>query len=88
MAAAEFEIVQVLEEVIYIADLDRGGRSVTNDAEAVVEELAAAHLARRIVYRDTAGRWDELRHEDGRFVGFAPWAGPVPQMAADPADGR
>ena len=81
MATAEFEIVLVVGAVIYIADLDRGGRSVTNDADAVVEELVVAFSAKRIVYRDTTGRWDELRHENGCFVGFAPWVGSTPETA-------
>lgn len=53
--------------------------TITNDAEAVVEELAAkGHLpdGRRLFYIDSEGAEDELVHEHGRFVGFAP--GPRP----------
>lgn len=46
--------------------------TVTNDAEAVVAEVAKAHGDARIAYLDTDGRWDELRHDAGVFRGFAP----------------
>lgn len=49
--------------------------SVTNDAEAVIEELAAAGNlpnGRRLFYFDSEGQKDELIHENGRFVRFAP----------------
>jgi hypothetical protein len=69
---SDFEVVQVTDEAVWIIDLDRGGASVTNDADRVVEDLAAKYGARRIIYRDSIGNWDELRHEAGRFLGFAP----------------
>ena len=56
--------------------LERGGegRSLTNDAEAVIAQLAGRGVleGRRVLYQDTEGRWDEMRHEAGRFRGFAP----------------
>lgn len=60
-------------DVIVVIDLDDGGRSVTNDAENVVAELAARFnlRQRRIVYCDTEGRWDGLAvADDGTFAGF------------------
>lgn len=62
---------------LVIRDLD-GPVSVTNDAEAVVEDLVAqGHLpeGRRLFYYDTDGCYDELLHAGGRFTGFRP--GPV-----------
>lgn len=47
--------------------------SVTNDAENVVRYLHDEGLLRheRLVYRDTMGCWDEIRHDGaGRFQGF------------------
>lgn len=61
---------------VWIVDND-DGRSVTNDAERVVAELVARFGNRRFFYRDTIGRWDELKHDGRAFVGFAPsprWA--------------
>jgi hypothetical protein len=60
------------DDVIVIIDHDDGSRSVTNDAENVVADIAARFdlRARRIVYRDSEGRWDGLVVECGRFAGF------------------
>lgn len=46
---------------ILVVDLD-AGMTITNDAERVVEVLARAVAlpGRRVLYRDTDGRWDEL----------------------------
>ena len=54
--------VEVLKHgnIVFIVDLDNGGRSVTNDAEAVWAEVQAKHPGSRLVYRDTMGRWDEI----------------------------
>jgi hypothetical protein len=59
--------------VIAIIDYDQG-RSVTNDAENVIADLAACFdLSRyRVIYRDTRGIWDELLVDrTGRFAGFS-----------------
>jgi hypothetical protein len=54
------------EGFVLVEDLGRG-MSVTNDAEAVVAALAkkAPIAGRRILYRDSEGRWDEIVHGDG-----------------------
>lgn len=57
-------------EVVFVEDVGTG-MSVTNNAEAVVERVAAAHPGRRIIYRDSEGDWDELLHRSGVFVDFA-----------------
>ena len=36
------------------------GKSVTNDAEWVWEQVHAMYPSRRLIYRDTMGRWDEI----------------------------
>ena len=63
--------------VLVVVDLDRGGwRSVTNDAEGVVSDLAElrpdllAHV-RLVPYQDSMGRGDALRvSHEGTFGGF------------------
>lgn len=72
MFTADYDVVKVAEDMVWIVDLDRGNRSVTNDAERVVAELAKQYGERRIIYRDSMGRWDELVHEAGRFTGYRP----------------
>ena len=65
----------------YICLVDRdcsGCRSVTNDIDRIIKDDLAAILtpAVRLVYRDSEGRWDEvkLKHDSGTpiFDGFAP----------------
>lgn len=71
---ATFKIAFVTDTLVLLIDQD-GERSVTNDAQGVIDRLKAdiGELGqRRIYYRDTAGRFDELRVVDGCFQGFAP----------------
>lgn len=62
----------VEDGIVCIVDCD-SGRTVTNDAEAVVADLKTAGLdldALAIIYRDTLGVWDQLLVDGGRFAGF------------------
>jgi hypothetical protein len=64
-----------VEEPGFVVVTDLGtGRSVTNDAAAVLLELGreTGLEGKRVIYRDTDGRWDELLHEGVHFRGFAP----------------
>ena len=69
---SDFNIVQITAGAVWIEDLcaERGGLSVTNDVEGVCAELTLRYGERKIYYKDTDGRWDELRHDAGRFMGF------------------
>lgn len=71
-----FRVDSIREDAVHIRDLDVG-MSVTNDAENVVEYLYNVYGNRRFVYRDTMGRWDELTHDHGKFIGFAPSTQPL-----------
>ena len=69
-----------METIVFIRDLDLGGRSVTNDAEQVYEECQKAHGACRVVYQDSQGEWAEMvKHINwmGETIGFRPWHGLV-----------
>lgn len=72
---ARFAVADVTAEDLVIVDLD-GLKSITNDAEAVVNYLNAVAPnglgERRIFYRDTQGRFDEIKTKNGAFDGFAP----------------
>lgn len=70
---ASFTVTLVTDDIIFIVDNDDGSKSVTNDAEHVCYEIHQTWPGKRIVYRDTMGRWDELVHEKGTFVRFAPF---------------
>jgi polysaccharide deacetylase 2 family uncharacterized protein YibQ len=65
-----FSITEIKDDRVVILDNNLGGRSVTNDAENVVEYLYNVYGNRRIFYIDSEGILDELRHNKGEFVGF------------------
>lgn len=70
---AKYEVLGFDGDAVWIADIGEDtDRSVTNDAEAVVQSLANRYGTRRIIYKDTMGRFDELVHERGVFKHFAP----------------
>lgn len=67
---SSFSITEIKDDRVVILDNNLGGRSVTNDAENVVEYLHSVYGNRRIFYIDSEGILDELRHTNGEFVGF------------------
>lgn len=76
MSIAKFSIIEVSDlQVVIDDDQAPGHPTVTNSAAKVVaalhDELGGLGR-RRVFYRDTSGRYDELRHENGVFTGFAP----------------
>lgn len=75
---SDFQIVAVKSDKVFLADLDMGRMSVTNDAESVVSYVARKYPNRRIIYKDSDGRWYELQHNDGNFSGFKPYGEELP----------
>lgn len=74
---------EIRDEFVLVIDHDQG-KSVTNDAENVIADLYRAGLlatGRRVLYRDTDGRWDELRYDGVRFTGFGAIGGTSPEVA-------
>lgn len=79
-ARAQFLVEREDAAMVVIADVGDHARvlTVTNDAEAVVAALHAAGAlrGRRLLYHDSEGVLDELRHDGaGRFLGFGPGPG-------------
>jgi hypothetical protein len=78
---SRWEFVGKTGGIVFIRDLDLGGRSVTNDAEQVYDECQKAHGACRVVYQDSDGEWWEIVATDhaweGYDVTFRPWHGLV-----------
>jgi hypothetical protein len=72
---SSFEVVVDCDTHILLIDKECGA-SVTNDADAVIAWLQHALEngigARKVFYRDTAGRFDELSVKSGKFDGFKP----------------
>jgi len=76
MAMADYTIIAVNDLHVVIVDNDSGNRpSVTNSATSVIEDLASKLGGlgnRRVFYRDSIRRFDELKHSSGAFTGFSP----------------
>jgi hypothetical protein len=78
---AAYSVRRVTPDRVFIVDDYNDASptmSVTNNAEAVVEDVNQTFPNRRIIYRDTEGRWDELKHNNGVFVNFAPYNEELP----------
>lgn len=71
---AVFYVHRVDQDAVHIIDLadQVGATTVTNDAEAVVHNLNKEFGNKRFYYCDTMGYWDELVHDNGRFLSFRP----------------
>lgn len=70
--------------IVFLEDLanQTGGRSITNDAGAVMDYYRAIYgNSVRIVYLDTDSEWWEIvwqvRKSGGNYVAFRPWHGLV-----------
>ena len=78
---SEIEIVSYGDKKnpFIIRDIGENSRSVTNDAEAVVEYLTVSgaiqenlRSGQQLLYYDSEGQLDEILHKNGKFVGFKP----------------
>lgn len=78
MAKADYAVIQSDFDRVFLVDLDLGGKSVTEDVEAVCEELQAAYPRKRVIYRDRFGIWTEMRVGARNEVLFAPYDEYVP----------
>jgi len=75
MTHAEFAIEKETPEYIFIIDTGHTNKkTVTNDAENVIATLAKNNALgdRRVFYRDSENRIDELLHTAGQFTGYRP----------------
>lgn len=76
MSRAKYRVVKRTPRSLVIRDVG-GPRdvTVTNDADAVVEDLWLAGSIPQgvaLFYYDSDGNLDELKHSSGVFTGFAP----------------
>lgn len=62
--------------IVFIQDLNLGGRSVTNDAEVVFLECQAQYGPCRVVYQDSEGELCEITYANLAAF-FKPWHGLV-----------
>jgi hypothetical protein len=70
MSHADYDIVRVEPDRVFIIDLDLGHKSITNDAEHIYFELQDQWPSRRVIYRDSMGRWDEIKSVTVRVGGL------------------
>lgn len=64
-----YEVETNLKNWVLIRDAN-SGLSITNDAERVCENVFENFGNKRILYRDSDGCWDELVHDEGKFLQF------------------
>ena len=74
MRCANYTIVADNEKELVIMDVGPWDQypTITNSAEAVVDQLAGRLGDRRLLYYDSDNNLDELLVENERFTGFAP----------------
>ncbi len=71
MARADY-VYTLTDDILSIIDLDRGGKSVTNDIENIIadvseiEDVDPADL--KVVYRDSEGIWDGYNPVTDSFI--------------------
>lgn len=76
MRIAQYTILLQNDLMVILADdLVADLPSVTDTANDVIQDLVTRTGglgSRRVFYRDSVGRFDEIRHSDGQFTKFAP----------------
>lgn len=78
---SDYDIVRVEHDRVFIIDLDLGNKSVTNDAEYVYNELQEMWPGRRVIYRDTNNKWDEIKcHDPWHVLNFYSYIEHIPNI--------
>jgi hypothetical protein len=54
--------------IVFIVDCGKDDKTVTNDAPNVLRSLNCG--SKRLFYRDSYGRIDEITHQDSIFTGY------------------
>lgn len=76
-------VVRSTDKYVFLKDLDNGGKTITNDAENVLNAMKVAYPNRKVVYQDTDGVWWAIRQvyqvrcadDSWHDVEFTPWHG-------------
>lgn len=71
---ASFQIVKKTDTIILLQDIGNNSRTITNDDDKVINVLSQHFNLKnkRVFYKDSDGRFDELVHESNQFSGFSP----------------
>lgn len=63
-------------QILYIQDLNQGGKTITNAAEEVLTDAQYLYGPKvRVVYLDTENQWWEIKRSNYWGVDFARWNG-------------
>lgn len=76
----DYEIASVTLDTVFLVDRANGGVAISDAPEIVTAYVAAAYPRHVIVYRDTAGNWQQIDHSNGFFEGCFPWEGETPSL--------
>lgn len=76
-----WEVIEVNKRIVYLVD-NGLGKSITNDAERVLDWVSYFYPGRRTVYKDTDGLWWSISYvrtddQTDLHVEFKPWHGEV-----------
>jgi hypothetical protein len=73
MSKIQYQIIRITDTLVLIRDLNQGA-SITNYPSETLNHLSQRHSIKwkRIFYRDTIGRFDQIVHNNGIFVCFRP----------------
>jgi hypothetical protein len=73
MSHANYSIVLQATHYLILQDMGPWSQhpTITNDAEWVVEQVAAQLDGRMLLYFDSEGWLDQIQVKEGKFVGFA-----------------
>lgn len=75
-----YDIVKIESDRVFIIDLNLSCfKSVTNDAENVYNEIKSLWPDKRLIYRDSMNKWDEILC-DKHTVYFKPYIDSVPEI--------
>lgn len=73
-----YDIVKIESDRVFIIDLNLPhSRSVTNDAENVYNEIKSLWPYKRLIYRDSMNKWDEILC-DKHSIFFRSYQDPAP----------
>ena len=66
-------VVSSTDQFVFLRDLDDGGKTITNDAERVLKQMARAYPGRRVVYQASDSTWWEILHRYQNEHALEPW---------------
>jgi hypothetical protein len=79
MLKADYAVIAVERDRVFIVDLEMSGVTIADSAIAVAAELQLRYRGRRVIYRDSSGVWTEMRIDAKNDVLFAEYTEHTPE---------